>query len=54
MTEPARIAFFGGIYNNAPALREAVCDARRRGAHALYALGDFGGFGPHPDRVFPI
>lgn len=28
-------------------------DARRRGAEALYCLGDMGGFGPHPDRVFP-
>ncbi len=54
MTETARLAFFGGIYNNAPALAAAVRDARRRGADALYALGDFGGFGPHPDRVFPI
>jgi diadenosine tetraphosphatase ApaH/serine/threonine PP2A family protein phosphatase len=49
-----RLAFFGGVYNNAPALSEAVRDARRRGADGLYALGDFGGFGPHPDRVFPI
>ena len=48
------IAFFGGVYSNAPALAAAVRDARRRGVDAMYALGDFGGFGPHPDRVFPI
>ncbi len=49
-----RLAFFGGIYNNWRALEAAVADVRRAGADALYALGDFGGFGPHPDRVFPI
>ena len=48
------LAFFGGVYNNAPALAAALDDARKRGADALYALGDFGGFGPHPDRVFPL
>jgi predicted phosphodiesterase len=53
-TAPKRAAFFGGIYNNAPALREAIRDARRRGAEALYCLGDLGGFGPHPERIPPI
>ncbi len=52
--ERVRLAFFGGIYSNSRALAAAVADARRRGADALYALGDFGAFGPHPDRVFPI
>ena len=54
MTEITRLAFFGGIYNNSHSLRAAVEDVRRWGADGLYALGDFGGFGPHPDRVFPI
>jgi predicted phosphodiesterase len=49
-----RLAFFGGVYSNARALQAAIADARRRGADALYALGDFGAFGPHPDRIFPI
>ncbi|HEY6928492.1 MAG TPA: metallophosphoesterase family protein [Thermoanaerobaculia bacterium] len=48
------LAFFGGIYSNWLALEAAVADARRRGHDGLYALGDFGAFGPHPDRVFPI
>lgn len=56
--EPAsasvRLAFFGGVYNNSRALAAAVEDAKRWGADGLYALGDFGGFGSHPDRVFPI
>lgn len=47
-------AVFGGLYNNHLALQAVLEDATRRGASALYNLGDFGGFGPHPDRVFPL
>ena len=54
MPDLIRLAFFGGVYSNSLALAKAVADAKRRGADALFALGDFGGFGPHPDRVFPI
>jgi diadenosine tetraphosphatase ApaH/serine/threonine PP2A family protein phosphatase len=49
-----RIALFGGVYSNAPALEAAIAIARRRGSGRLFALGDFGAFGPHPDRVFPL
>jgi len=49
-----RLALFGGIYNNSPALEAAIADARARGAQAIYCLGDLGAFGPHPDRVFPL
>jgi diadenosine tetraphosphatase ApaH/serine/threonine PP2A family protein phosphatase len=49
-----RLALLGGVYANAPALAAALRDARGRGADGIYALGDFGGFGPHPDRVFPL
>lgn len=51
---PEVIAVFGGVYSNHIALEAAIRDARRRGAEALYCLGDLGGFGPHPDRVFPL
>jgi len=51
---PDRIAVFGGIYNNYLALDEALRDIRRRGASAIFCLGDLGAFGPHPDRVFPL
>jgi predicted phosphodiesterase len=51
--EATRIAVFGGIYSNHLALAAALGDARRRGAQAIYCLGDLGAFGPHPDRVFP-
>ena len=49
-----RVAFFGGLYSNYLALEAALADARRRGAQAIYCLGDLGAFGPHPDRVFPL
>jgi diadenosine tetraphosphatase ApaH/serine/threonine PP2A family protein phosphatase len=54
VSDVTRLALFGGIYSNSLALAGAVDDAKRAGVDALYALGDFGGFGPHPDRVFPI
>ncbi len=47
-------AVFGGCYNNYLALQATIDDARCHGARAIYCLGDMGGFGPHPDRVFPI
>ena len=49
-----RVALFGGIYSNHLALAEALADARRRGADALYCLGDVGAFGPHPDRSIEL
>ena len=49
-----RAAFFGGVYSNWLALEAAIADARRRGAEALYCLGDVGGFGPHPDRAIEL
>ncbi len=52
--ERYRIAVFGGCYNNYLALQATLDDARRRGAQAIYCLGDMGGFGPHPNRIFPM
>ncbi len=48
------IAVFGGCYNNYLALEATIEDARRHNVQAIYCLGDMGGFGPHPDRVFPL
>jgi predicted phosphodiesterase len=45
-----RAAFVGEVHGNWIALEEAMRDARRRGAEAVYCLGDVVGFGPHPDR----
>lgn len=50
----ARIAVCGGVYSNAPGLEAFLDAATRRGAEAVYCLGDLGGFGPHPDRVRPL
>ena len=49
-----RIAVFGGVYSNAHALAATLADVRRRDVDAVFCLGDLGGFGPHPDRVFPL
>ncbi len=54
LTQYRRIAVFGGIYNNYLALEATLDDIRRRGAEAVFCLGDMGAFGPHPDRVFPL
>jgi diadenosine tetraphosphatase ApaH/serine/threonine PP2A family protein phosphatase len=49
-----RVAVFGGVYSNAHALAAALADVRRRDVDAVFCLGDLGGFGPHPDRVFRL
>jgi diadenosine tetraphosphatase ApaH/serine/threonine PP2A family protein phosphatase len=54
MPDVTRVAFLGGVYSNSRALEAAIADARGWGAERLFALGDFGAFGPHPDRVFPL
>ncbi|HYQ96506.1 MAG TPA: metallophosphoesterase family protein [Candidatus Eisenbacteria bacterium] len=48
------VAFLGGLYSNHPALRAVAADACRRGAKHLFCLGDLGGFGPNPGKVYPI
>jgi diadenosine tetraphosphatase ApaH/serine/threonine PP2A family protein phosphatase len=48
-----RVAIFGGVYNNHLSLAATMEQARTAGAEALYCLGDMGGFGPNPDKVFP-
>lgn len=50
----SKIAVFGGIYNNHVGLEALLADAVRRGAEAIYCLGDLGGFGPNPEKVWPL
>src|SRR3569623_95291 len=50
----SRIAVFGGVYSNHLALLELLEDADRRGAEAIYCLGDLGAFGPNPEKVRPL
>lgn len=54
MPDLIRYAVFGGVYNNHLALAATLADARRLGCARSFCLGDLGGFGPHPERVFPI
>ncbi|MFP3940677.1 MAG: metallophosphoesterase family protein [Thermoanaerobaculia bacterium] len=49
-----RIAVFGGVYSNHPALEALLEDAEHRGAEAVYCLGDLGAFGPNPEKVRPL
>jgi hypothetical protein len=50
----AKVAVCGGVYSNHLALAALLADAARRGAEAVYCLGDLGGFGPDPERVWPL
>jgi diadenosine tetraphosphatase ApaH/serine/threonine PP2A family protein phosphatase len=54
LTPYRRVAVFGGVYANAPALAAALADIALRDVDAVCCLGDLGGFGPHPDRVVPL
>ena len=49
-----RVAVFGGVYNNHLALAALLEDVHRRRAEAIYCLGDLGGFGPHPEKIWPL
>lgn len=49
-----RIAVFGGVYSNHLGLAALLEDTARRGAEAVYCLGDLGGFGPNPEKVWPL
>ena len=49
-----RVAVFGGVYSNHYALQALLDEAARRGAEAIYCLGDLGGFGPNPERILPL
>ena len=49
-----RIVVFGGVYNNHHALAALLDEATKLEAEAIYCLGDFGGFGPHPNKVWPL
>ena len=50
----ARVAIFGGVYSNHLALAALLAEVARRGVEAIYCLGDLGGFGPHPEKVWPL
>jgi len=47
------VAFIGGIYSNYLALEKAL-EMLRGKVEVVVALGDFGAFGPHPNRTLEI
>jgi diadenosine tetraphosphatase ApaH/serine/threonine PP2A family protein phosphatase len=52
MTE--RLALFGGVYANRPALAAVLADIATRGSPAAWCLGDLGGFGPDPEACVAL
>ncbi len=50
----SRILVFGGVYSNHLALAAVLETAKSLGAEAVYCLGDLGGFGPSPEKVWPL
>jgi hypothetical protein len=50
----SRVVIFGGVYNNSWALSALLEEAARRKAEAVYCLGDLGGFGPNPEKIWPL
>jgi hypothetical protein len=49
-----KVAVIGGVYSNHLALAALLEDAARRRVEAVYCLGDLGGFGPEPEKVWPL
>jgi len=52
--EYRKVAFIGGIYSNYLALEAALRMLAPLRVDAVYALGDFGAFGPYPDRTLEL
>jgi len=52
--EPMRIAVFGDVHPNLPALTALIEDVSRIGADAMYCVGDVVGRGPHPNEVVDV
>lgn len=50
----SRIVVFGGVYSNHRALEALLEAAEGHRAEAVYCLGDLGGFGPNPEKVWPL
>ncbi len=49
-----RVLVFGGVYSNHYGLSAVLEAAERHRADAVYCLGDLGGFGPNPEKVWPL
>lgn len=49
-----KVALLGGVYNNYLALDQLRGVCERHSVDTVFSLGDVGGFGPYPDRSFPL
>lgn len=49
-----RIALIGDLHANLPALEAVLADARKAGMAVAWNIGDFTGYGPHPDEVVQL
>lgn len=49
-----RVALFGDIHGNLPALERVLEHARERGAGEFWDLGDLTGYGPYPEEVVRV
>jgi predicted phosphodiesterase len=50
----SRVLVFGGVYSNHLALAALLETAKHEQADAMYCLGDLGGFGPNPEKIWPL
>lgn len=50
----SRVLVFGGVYSNHFALEALLQAAHDHDAEAVYCLGDLGGFGPSPEKIWPL
>ncbi|UCC86961.1 MAG: metallophosphoesterase family protein [Anaerolineales bacterium] len=46
-----KIALIGDVHANLPALEAVLAHAHEQGAQAIWHIGDFVGYGAHPDEV---
>jgi hypothetical protein len=49
-----KIAVFGSVHGNHLGLQALLDAAHLEGCEAIYCLGDLGGFGPNPEKVWPL
>lgn len=49
-----KVALIGDVHANLPALEAVLIDAHKRGAEAVWNVGDFVGYGAFPDEVVKL
>ena len=49
-----KVAMLGDVHANLPALKAVLADIDARGVDAVWNVGDFVGYGAHPDEVVAL